>query len=189
MSRRIRVEHTHSLTYQNHTYTGIDKVWNVHAFNTFSITYSLRFIYAMLRETETLCIVRSVGRSLVQFGHHHSVWQYSLPLTLTLNTIIRISLSEVLCCALKIMLHDCNWFRIDTVIFRISHFLWLANCVRCGTMHIALSLLVFPCSVFVDAHVFRRCSFRISCNFFPWFCWKKNEKCLNRLHILYPYWR
>lgn len=77
-------------------------------------------------------------RSFVQFGHHHSVWQYSLPLTLTLNTIIRISLSGVLCCALKIMLHDCNWFRIDTVIFRISHFLWQTNRVRCGTVHTLL---------------------------------------------------
>lgn len=126
--------------------TGIDKVWNVH---TFSI------IFVASNDAQRKWNV--VHCPFVQFGHQHSVWQYSLPLTLTLNTIIRISSSLSSSCVLCTE-NNASWLQLIPYWYGHISDRIFCGCVRCnGAMR--CNTLRCQCLYF-NAHVFRCCSFR-----------------------------
>lgn len=91
-------------------------------------------------------------------------------------------------CALKIVLQDCNWLRIDTVIFRFVFSVAVFGSMRSDAVQIThcfvTSHISMPCYLemlmffgVVHSGSFFLC---LSIFFLIWILRKKNEKCSNR---------
>lgn len=67
------------------------------------------------------------------------------------------------------MLRDCNWFRIDTVIFRIAFSVAVCGAmVRCGVIHCVVNAYISMLMFFGVVH-------SVSCNFFFYFAEREWE--------------
>lgn len=151
---RCQEEYEWKIRTHTHSHTKLNRIQELTRCEMFmplilsqSHTHSLCSTY--MRCAEKTKRYASCVRAFVQFGRRRSVWQYSLPLTLTLNTIIRISLSGVLHTesnASWLQLIPYWYGHISDITFSVA---WLAVCgaVQCtfasNAVHICMLMLMF----------------------------------------------